>query len=134
MDRFWSKVEKTDTCWLWLGGKTPDGYGRFWLDGRNRPAHRVAYMWLVGEIQSGLQLDHLCRVHNCVRPAHLEPVSQQENIHRGQGLQALNSRKTTCPAGHPYDKSNTYVSAKGHRHCRTCWRERKRRVRGGSHD
>lgn len=41
MNRFWSKVQKTDTCWLWSAAvrRKDDGYGAFWLDGRHQPAH-----------------------------------------------------------------------------------------------
>lgn len=31
---------------------------------------------------AGAVLDHLCRVRNCVNPAHLEPVTQAENVRR----------------------------------------------------
>jgi DNA-binding XRE family transcriptional regulator len=37
-------------------------------------------------IPEGLQLDHLCRVRCCVNPAHLEPVTNRENSHRGSKL------------------------------------------------
>src|SRR5713101_5307016 len=47
--RFWRQVQKTDSCWLWTGGRT-NGYGRFWLTGKTVMAHRLAYEWLVGPI------------------------------------------------------------------------------------
>ena len=85
--RFWSYVNITDNCWLWEGNKNQDGYGQFGIrtDGKtvNNQAHRFCYELLVGKIESKLQLDHLCRVHNCVSPDHLEPVTQRENILRG---------------------------------------------------
>lgn len=34
--------------------------------------------------------------------------------------------RTKCPAGHPYDKENTYIY-QGRRHCRECQRERNRK-------
>ena len=74
--RFWAKVNKTDTCWLWTAS-TLNGYGQIKAGGRFGKillAHRVAYEMLVGPIPEGLQLDHLCRVTLCVNPKHLEPV------------------------------------------------------------
>ena len=87
-DRFWAKVHKTDTCWLWTAG-TLDGYGRFHGGGsyekgtaRQWKAHRFAYTLHHGPIEDGTTLDHLCRVKNCVNPDHLEPVSALENQRR----------------------------------------------------
>lgn len=42
-ERFWAKVDKSDGCWVWTAGISSGGYGSFWLDGKNRRAHRVAY-------------------------------------------------------------------------------------------
>lgn len=83
--RFWRLVDKTDSCWLWLGAQNGKGYGRFTLSGRNgwkRSAHRYAYELLVGPIAAGLDLDHLCRNRLCVNPEHLEPVTRRENLRR----------------------------------------------------
>lgn len=27
-ERFWARVEKTDSCWIWRGFTLPDGYGQ----------------------------------------------------------------------------------------------------------
>ena len=29
LNRFWKKVEKTKTCWLWRGARSKFGHGRF---------------------------------------------------------------------------------------------------------
>lgn len=123
MERFWDKVKKTETCWLWTAALSLDGYGRFQLDGGPRLAHRVAYQLQVGPIPEGLQLDHLCRVRNCVNPAHLEPVSHQENCARGINAQ---TEKTSCPRGHKYVTENTYIDPRGWRGCRECRRRSRR--------
>ncbi len=121
-ERFWNRVERTPTCWLWRGALRKNGYAQIKLDGRTQLVHRVAYELAVGPIPKNLTLDHLCRVHHCVNPAHLEPVTVRENTLRGLGPAALNARKTACPRGHEYD----YFDRRGRRHCQTCWRERKR--------
>ena len=78
--RFWNKVEKTETCWIWTGAKDTKGYGAFRdSDGRTVRAHRFS----AGEPPRGLVWDHLCRVRNCVNPDHLEAVTQGENVRRG---------------------------------------------------
>lgn len=126
-DRFWAKVDKTDGCWLWKGQRfVSSGYGQFSVGGRARVAHKVAYQWLVGPVPDGLELDHLCRVRHCVNPSHLEAVTHQENTLRGVGPTAANALKTHCPAGHPYDEANTYVTPTRPtaRYCRACTRLR----------
>ena len=35
-NRFWSKVNKTETCWFWRGTVLGNGYGQFWYDGRGQ--------------------------------------------------------------------------------------------------
>lgn len=124
-ERFWAKVDKTETCWLWEAASHDGGYGLFWIDGRYEGAHRWSYMQAKGPIPDGLELDHLCRTPACVNPAHLEAVTRQVNQHRSNSVSGLNARKTECPQGHPYDDKNTMV-IKGHRHCRECSRARTR--------
>jgi hypothetical protein len=115
--RFWDKVKKTDTCWLWTGGKDGAGYGAFG-DGQERLAHRLAYKDLKGPIPEGLQIDHLCCVRHCVNPDHLEAVTQKENILRGNGPCAQNARKQCCPRGHEYIQEMR--SGKTIRRCLIC--------------
>ena len=122
-ERFWSKVDKTEACWLWIGAKSV-GYGNFvvWSEAShvksNVLAHRWAYEQAKGSIPQGLELDHLCRTPACVRPSHLEAVTHQENGRRG--LSGINmSSRTACKHGHPFDESNT-LWWRGFRLCRAC--------------
>jgi hypothetical protein len=122
-ERFWAKVRKTETCWLWTANLNNSGYGLFWVAGVDDkvPAHRIAYELLIGPIPEGLTIDHLCRVRACVRPDHLEPVTHRENMLRGK-----HARKMHCPKGHPYDVRNTFITRRGHRECRACKQKRER--------
>lgn len=128
--RFWAKANRADGCWLWEGTGDRKGYGRFGADGVRWLAHRYAYTVLVGSIPEGHELDHLCKITNCVNPAHLEPVLPAEHARRSdQG--AYQRRKTHCPAGHPYTPENTRMQGTG-RHCRAC--ESPRNGRKGSNN
>jgi hypothetical protein len=125
-DRFMEKVEQTETCWLWLGARGHAGYGQFWLDGRLVGAHRAAYQLFVGPIPVGLTLDHLCRVRRCVRPDHLEAVTNRENILRGANHVAAQARQTHCLRGHEFAGDNLRVR-QGKRYCQACEAQRERR-------
>ncbi len=76
--------EPNSGCWFWMGGLSERQYGVIYPSrGTNVRAHRVAYEMTRGPIPDGLVLDHLCRVHCCVNPDHLEAVTQGENVRRG---------------------------------------------------
>ena len=126
-DRFWSKVNKTDTCWLWTGRKNNHGYGVFFENKRHVYAHRFSYGLRNGDVPSGLVLDHLCRTPLCVRPEHLEAVTQQVNLQRGEGLIGLHARATHCIHGHEFTEENTILLKRGGRQCRECQRARDRK-------
>lgn len=135
LDLLMAKVKKgpgSDDCWLWTG-RCQRGYGAYdvKVDGRwtHIAAHRVSYQLNVGPIPDGLVLDHLCRVKNCVRPDHLEAVTQRENVLRGMAPSAIAARRSTCAKGHDItDPANLYPdrSHPRERRCRICHNERER--------
>lgn len=86
--RFWLKVKKTDSCWLWIGACTtnPAGlnYGQLWVKNRNYLAHRISWMAHRGEIPEGLLVLHNCPSGDnpsCVNPDHLFLGTYADNYH-----------------------------------------------------
>lgn len=138
---FWTRVEKTGSCWFWKGGGSKFGYGWVNWRGERKLAHRFVYELVFGPIPDGLSIDHIC--HNadptcldweacphrrCVNPDHLEAIPTVENVMRGNSPAAQNARKTHCRHGHPFDELNTYIlPGTGHRECRECQRVKNRR-------
>ncbi|MHC5560935.1 hypothetical protein [Kocuria sp. U4B] len=81
IERFYTHVLKgpaQDSCWLWLGAISDDGYGRFWIGTaagqRAVAAHRFALATVHGGLEAieGSIAMHWCDVPLCVR-ASLEP-------------------------------------------------------------
>lgn len=126
--RFWEKTQLSESgCWEWTAQVGHHGYARYSQDSKSRKAHRVSYEALVAPIPDGLVIDHLCRVRHCVNPAHLEAVTNAENIRRGESKPpaSQNNRsalKSHCTNGHAFSGDNLRISPRGTRVCRTCQR------------
>lgn len=101
--RFLLKVEITNTCWLWTGGRDSHGYGKLTLDKKQIGAHKVAYQLWKGEIPEGLCVLHTCDVNNCVNPEHLwlgtKADNSQDMVRKGRMY-------------HPYNKGIAHGSSK----------------------
>lgn len=132
--RFWPQVDRNGPvsearpdlgpCWVWKGLLWNHGYGRFWMLGKWRTAHRVSYELLRTLIPYGLEPDHLCRVRACVHPWHLELVTRRVNCLRGEGPRLTHERyasKTTCANGHERNSENVRMHGRNRR-CRACER------------
>lgn len=67
-------------CWVWMGTKNEDGYGQFTVDLQQRLAHRVSVALHQGSVDYNQVVLHACDNPSCVRPSHLSPGSQSENM------------------------------------------------------
>lgn len=79
--RFWSKVDRrADGCWTWTSQRDASGYGLFWIGGRTRRAHRIAFLLGGGTLTEGFCVLHRCDNPPCVRPDHLFLGTQRDNL------------------------------------------------------
>lgn len=115
-------------CWEFQGYRNKVGYGSVSvgsrLDGTKTIdlVHRITYRHFLGPISDGLTVDHLCRNKSCCNPDHLEAVTLQENIRRGESPTIVLARKNVCRRGHSLlDPDNLLNTARGRR-CKTCSR------------
>src|SRR5258708_6449787 len=113
-------------CWVWQTALNEAGYGRVdWNGQRQRMAHKVIYELFYGPVPEGLEVDHLCLNPPCVNPAHLEAVTQLENIRRSHTTGNGNGTRTHCRQGHAFTPENIY-SWRGKRFCLKCQTIRQR--------
>jgi len=82
-ERFFRKVNKTETCWLWTGCCNYNGHGRFKYNGKMVRSHRFSWLLAGHTIQEGLCVCHaphsICGHRNCVNPQHLRVDTKAAN-------------------------------------------------------
>jgi len=119
VDFFWTRVKKTDGCWIWTGAKLPKGYGLICIDGITREritASRASWIIHNGPISTNkLHVCHHCDVPACVNPEHLFLGTAKDNLQDAsrKGRMSVPGKgwernKTHCKHGHPFNEENTY--------------------------
>lgn len=132
-ERFWDKVNKTDTCWLWTAN-TSHGYGLFMVEGKRVRTHVYSFIIANGGYEKGLVVCHSCDTPTCVNPAHLSIGTQADNLRdmyqKGRGAR---QQLTHCKHGHELTEDNIHRSPSkpNTRQCKQCRRTRTLTYRGG---
>jgi len=107
IDRFMEKVKKTDYCWPFVSIIRTNGYGLFWLNGKNWNAHRASYFLHYGEIPDGKWVLHTCDNSACVNPHHLYLGDRHQNardmVNRGRVATGERHGSKTCPADRSFE-------------------------------
>ena len=81
IERFWSKVKKTESCWSWIGSRDVGEYGAFSVGKHVQyKAHRVAWYLVSGVDPGNLFVLHHCDSPWCVRPDHLFLGTNRDNM------------------------------------------------------
>ena len=137
--RFWRDVDKSGDCWLWLGTRDKDGYGKLQFKGVKYLATRLSWQiandaaWPEGRLAC-----HHCDTPSCVNPAHLYAGTHSDNlrdcIERGRWVQPPRdyeraARFTTlvCKSGHRRTAQTVAYDRRGKIVCKPCVREAGRR-------
>jgi hypothetical protein len=115
--RFWEKVQRTPTCWIWTASKRHKGYGAFayHVNGKLVQTRARRYSW---EIHRGTIPPGICVLHDCpggdnpacVNPNHLflgtKAVNNADMIAKGR----YNRRRRM--AGAKYKRGELHHAAK----------------------
>jgi hypothetical protein len=99
-----------EECWVWMGAKTPFGYGRISYSRGAKHftiyAHRISYILHNGPIPENHLVCHHCDNPWCVNPKHLYVGTHQDNANDRERRQRSNRqpRKNIPIANHKIRK------------------------------
>lgn len=123
-DRFIEQVDfNEDGHWYWLGGRSSNGYGAFWLNGKTIGSHRVAFFLREGHWP--VVARHACEHRHCVK--HIVDGSQHQNVVDAITDGVTRADLDVYPCGHPRGFGNDTPSENSRR-CTACFRLACRRV------
>lgn len=79
-ESFAARTEWQGDCLIWTGGKTVEGYGRIWVEGKMYPTHRYAWEREHGPIPEGMVVDHKDHCNTlCCNVEHLRVATYAQN-------------------------------------------------------
>jgi len=126
-ERFQTKfIVDKQGCWIWIGAISMLDrhknfpYGNISYKKKHWQAHRASYFLYRGNIPKGLEIDHLCKVTNCVNPNHLEAVTRLENVRRSSRFLKDGEK---CKNGHLVVPENYKIRKEGFKRCLLCMKE-----------
>lgn len=131
LDRFNSYVDKSGSCWNWIGGTYEGGYGNFYYEKKSWRAHRWSIKFLGGKDPGSLFVCHACDNPSCVNPEHLFLGTNEDNMRDASKKGRLKVpkfllRKSKCKRGHDIDAQNKDPLAK-RKQCSICKSETTRK-------
>jgi hypothetical protein len=72
--KFWEKVEKTSSCWIWTGRIEKSGYAYTSLLGVKTLVQRIAWVLVNGNLPSNHIIKRTCTSKRCVNPKHMKII------------------------------------------------------------
>lgn len=106
------KFNPGNGCWEWIGCKNKEGFGLFWLEGRNALAHRISWFLQYREMPVN-DVVHSCGNPGCVNPKHLILVDAKAKyiFFRQKGRQGITPSQSRLTKEDIADIKNLYENS-----------------------
>ncbi|MEU5341281.1 HNH endonuclease [Streptomyces sp. NPDC020766] len=106
------KVDTSGECWVWKNSLGRNGYGTFVVASKSHAAHRWVLAYTLGrELAASEVARHKCHNKACVRPSHLEPGTQSDNM-QDMAKAGRGRRGPHADCGHENTKRDRYLCRK----------------------